>query len=1107
MSFSGCIPASLETRKNETLSERDVVLLGKAFEECVVYTWPEFCRKFLNLSRADCQNIEADNTELPTQIREMFQKWKENEQEGATIENISGILHKCVIGIKQIWWNSYRDEQDGKFLEDRKMMETYFQKLSDCPFTPEEWSKLVVKLGLSNNHMENMESRHRHNKFSQRLSLLEGWVQIKGYETATIPALQAALKDLKLRRIICEIAGLEGRNNTPHKVYEHFLEDEWDRIFSKLEEDQKRSIINSLLQSEEDPTEEREENAFQSVMSKGNAGFHNFIKVLTDNLPPATNIQSTLQHFFIDSNYANLFHMKKANILAAHFTENNNYRVVKEKLDQGTRHVLLHGMPGSGKSQLVCAYVKHFNIQHPSSIIWSIECKDHSAMDASLVSLRKAVFSSQLLSEGQHDWREVFVQLKKTGVHILLLLEDLQKGMDDWSENLQTVVDSVLNYDKSYIIGTSRNALTIRDFDLHKVNGFTLDEAVNFLMQDREASEDEDEPWAKKIAEKYSCLPLGLAPAYAYCKNLCFSYKDYYDVLLEESESPELEYANKSIIATMVLCLGKINVMRVGPSEVDLKAVFSMVAFLHHEIIPVYLFREMISKPRILYAELEHAEQQPLVPAISKANVTRALLELLNQLKNSSIVVDSGEQNLNTRYISTHEVVQLALTNMLKREGSENHHLLNALYCLSCYFQKDNRLHTQHNQLLVLLPHVTKALSLATNKFNERRADPRKLGKEEMMQHMIILRLLEVKGFACTQSDMIKEAEEALQQAHDQMLNLLCAAGGITLDSLDATVQERILEGNGPDTVIETRARVLYQFCERAVSDIPPETFDRLLHTIVLNEEDIELLTRSEEGWTPLKANTPLTSEDLEELRRHGLAKDNKKLKSVYLAEQLASILYTRGRLMFYKGFEGDKTEYIKYIKLANYVAREVKKETGIRLLHLLITETNGLLYIKLAINGKSDEEKRTDYQYAYRRYKELCESNYQYFEHGILKEDGKTSYHIMRCYKQMMTANIKQLELPEQEVQTNWFEVCELFDEIVKNHPAYGKTATEGLIVAGELYHKGGQWHKALEFYKKAMDRVKDKEQTYKKELFLATEKFTEASLEAFENNVDDKR
>ncbi|XP_078485294.1 uncharacterized protein LOC144744487 [Ciona intestinalis] len=111
MSFSGCIPASLETRKNETLSERDVVLLGKAFEECVVYTWPEFSRKFLNLSAADCQNIEADNTELPNRILEMFQKWKENEQEGATIENISGILHKCVIGIKQIWWNSYRGEQ------------------------------------------------------------------------------------------------------------------------------------------------------------------------------------------------------------------------------------------------------------------------------------------------------------------------------------------------------------------------------------------------------------------------------------------------------------------------------------------------------------------------------------------------------------------------------------------------------------------------------------------------------------------------------------------------------------------------------------------------------------------------------------------------------------------------------------------------------------------------------------------------------------------------------------------------------------------------------------------------------------------------------------
>uniref|UniRef100_H2ZNB1 Uncharacterized protein n=1 Tax=Ciona savignyi TaxID=51511 RepID=H2ZNB1_CIOSA len=183
---------------------------------------------------------------------------------------------------------------------------------------------------------------------------------------------------------------------------------------------------------------------------------------------------------------------------------------------------------------------------------------------------------------------------------------------------------------------------------------------------------------------------------------------------------------------------------------------------------------------------------------------------------------------------------------------------------------------------------------------------------------------------------------------------------------------------------------------------------------MVLNKEDIELLKRNEPEWQPMPPNTPLTTRNIEQLRNHKLALTADQLKSVYLAEQLASILYTRGRLMFYKGFDQSrKEECIKFIKLAYYVAKEVARQTGIKLLHYLIAETNGLLYLKLALNNKSDDQKRKDYRDAYGRYEKLCVSTNKYFEHGIMKEDGKTSYHVMRCYKQMISANMKQLELP----------------------------------------------------------------------------------------------
>ena len=61
-------------------------------------------------------------------------------------------------------------------------------------------------------------------------------------------------------------------------------------------------------------------------------------------------------------------------------------------------------------------------------------------------------------------------------------------------------------------------------------------------------------------------------------------------------------------------------------------------------------------------------------------------------------------------------------------------------------------------------------------------------------------------------------------------------------------------------------------------------------------------------------------------LRRNKLALSENDFKSTYLAELLASIAYTRGRLMFYKEFEGDREEHIDYLKLAYYITKEVRE-------------------------------------------------------------------------------------------------------------------------------------------------------------------------------------
>uniref|UniRef100_H2ZNB3 Uncharacterized protein n=1 Tax=Ciona savignyi TaxID=51511 RepID=H2ZNB3_CIOSA len=233
------------------------------------------------------------------------------------------------------------------------------------------------------------------------------------------------------------------------------------------------------------------------------------------------------------------------------------------------------------------------------------------------------------------------------------------------------------------------------------------------------------------------------------------------------------------------------------------------------------------------------------------------------------------------------------------------------------------------------------------------------------MQQMITIRLLEVKGFACTQNGSAKDANEPLKQAHDQLLQLICSNGGIEPENLTNIAKTRILNTTAQDSVIKAEARILFQLCIKAVAQIPAETFNQLIQTMVLNEEDIELLKRNASEWkSQLNPNTPLTDTDVEELRNHKLALTADQLKSVYLAEQLASILYTRGRLMFYKGFDPkSEDKHIKMIKLAHYVSQQVFKHTGVRLLHLLISETNGTLYVKLEQKYNTDEEKIKGFQ------------------------------------------------------------------------------------------------------------------------------------------------
>ena len=136
-----------------------------------------------------------------------------------------------------------------------------------------------------------------------------------------------------------------------------------------------------------------------------------------------------------------------------------------------------------------------------------------------------------------------------------------------------------------------------------------------------------------------------------------------------------------------------------------------------------------------------------------------------------------------------------------------------------------------------------------------------------MLEKILYIKLLELKGFACTQTDAKSEAAEPLKEGYEQLIRFLCTEAGITEEKLEEMVKERALEGNGNDTLIRLKAKLLTQYCQSIVMKIQAPVFNHLAQTVVLNEEDVELLKRnSPQGklHEKLKANQPLNSEALE---------------------------------------------------------------------------------------------------------------------------------------------------------------------------------------------------------------------------------------------------
>ena len=127
-------------------------------------------------------------------------------------------------------------------------------------------------------------------------------------------------------------------------------------------------------------------------------------------------------------------------------------------------------------------------------------------------------------------------------------------------------------------------------------------------------------------------------------------------------------------------------------------------------------------------------------------------------------------------------------------------------------------------------------------------------------------------------------------------------------------------------------------------------------------------------------------------------------VEKIYLPELFISLLYTYGRVYFYKKNKGipmtdvERGKYYDMLKFAYELCRFISSTHKVCVLHRLLTQRYGLLYFKL-----DDEDNMPNILYARDEYSQLYHDKTDYYEFGVLKKTETDKYNKVVCLKQML--------------------------------------------------------------------------------------------------------
>ena len=756
------------------------------------------------------------------------------------------------------------------------------------------------------------------------------------------------------------------------------------------------------------------------------------------------------------------------------------FKHIREKIEKEMIMILLcHGVPGSGKSQIVRKLAKEFPFGNHSNetdilIKWHIQCKDsgHNLKEKMKELAEKLL--KNLFIENQEKCQSIVDELEEndnskllidvlvnTGVPVLIIVEDPSNEhialLKDLCASLRDRAKKQKPISKKFHlhISSRKNTVLLEGeanlpfYKVENIKGFNEKEALNYL--NRGLVESNSSHDALAVFQFFSGLPLGLNVARAHCNKARMNYKKYlvlvkdvnYDIISKEKEAIIEEYGNSAPHLFQAI------VAPFKTEELQLK-ILRCLSYFHYDRIPSYVLQQCCH-------------------LLQTGQGKRFILE--NEEKVGTLITELLERDMctetNEHEITFHEVVLNAFRlNNLDMDNSDT--LKKSVEIMCSLVSKDLRKKEHSSKMFKLRRHLQTLLDYVEN--NQQIFDNK---SDEPLFRALISYLHETTATVML-SDLPSlfwnECEEHFEKALCVMFpGKICKFSKFPKDNKQS---------------VKHIAREILKMSDSKGSHLPPGFFAKYMSKLKLHfkgqRDEMEFLkSRSTNiqcfaNLEDLLSDVVPSEVIIEKLQKCGLILSTKKYRSVFYAERFASILCSWSRLVLF-GDSDDVKEIgrrcLWMSSLSHEISIDCRTFHGVALLTEHLSLRDGRIPILLKAN-KSPKE----LQYALGVCEEYLkrEENADVFENGLLREvngpsTNDTKVTLLR-YIVLINARINASALDKESI-----EFVKLADrrceELFKLSEAHAKTTRISImcfIYCAKYYAIKGDFDQAMKCFDK---------------------------------------